>query len=368
MRTWILNVLLLAITGLVFVGIAEATLRLFPSFLSEEAHLRLHWREVAGADAPFEHTVADPEIGFLYKPNDTGTISRGDFSFVYHTDKQGFRNPESEEKSTDVVIVGDSMAFGYGVADDETWISRLRKQNPDLRIHNLGMIGAAPQQYVRILKRYGMSLHPKLVILVLFPGNDMEDATRFQDWLDSGQTLPYLEWRSESRSDQDILKQYLNSSYLAVFLRSAIRSLGSELSNRTLTLDGGARVELAPTVYDRQARLAHSKSQPFELVMQSLRRARGLVEASNSELLVVLMPTKEEVYLPTIDEPAPELTTPFRDTLETEGFSVLDLTQPLIDAAKKHGAPLFFPIDGHPNVHGYGVIASIVQPMLEPTD
>lgn len=363
MRSWVANLSVLAVTGLVFVGASEVILRTFPSFLSEEARLRLHWREVAGADAPAARTVNDPDIGFLYKANDRGTISRGDFSFVYNTDSNGFRNPTAEVVAADVIVLGDSMAFGYGVQDDQTWVAKLREEHADLDIYNLGMIGAAPQQYVRILERFGLSLNPELVVLVLFPGNDMADAQKFQNWIDQGRPMPFLDWEAQTGSEENVLRTVLDVSYLAVFLRSAMRSLNSELSNTTLALENGAQLELAPTVYYRQAAIAQARGEAFQVVMESMRQARALTESLGSELLILLMPTKEEVYLPTIDRSAPQLTAPFRTELEQEGFNVVDLTAPLIDAAAD-GEVLFFPIDGHPNARGYERIASIVEPML----
>lgn len=343
--------------------IVEVTLRTFPSLLPEEARLRLHWQEVGGPEAWFERATDDPDIGYLYKANDTGRISRGDFSFVYHTDEHGFRNPNSPPNSVDVVIVGDSMAFGYGVEYEATWVARLKARNPEMSFQNLGMIGAAPQQYLRILKRFGMPLSPGQVLFVVFPGNDIDDAGRFQNWLDSGRSEPFLEWRAQFRGNEDWIRRILDKSFVAVFMRSALKTVTSDMTNTTLTLNDGNRLQLAPTVYQRQALAAETRNADFGIVIETVEEAKELVESAGSDFLVVLMPTKEEVYLPTLGQTAPIMTSAFRSALEEKAVDVLDLTPQLVEAAQS-GNALFFEVDGHPNGVGYNSIADAIDSFL----
>ena len=70
-------------------------------------------------------TVADPYLGFRYRPNLTGHLKRGDLDFTFTTDEKGFRNSSPVPDAADIVVIGDSMAFGYGVPDDATWTHRV---------------------------------------------------------------------------------------------------------------------------------------------------------------------------------------------------------------------------------------------------
>lgn len=153
---------ILALTGaslLLALGAAEACLRLFPELLPEEAQLRLHWRSM---NEPASQ--GDPYLGHVFPPNHEGRFERdgGSFSFTYTTDERGFRNPSPWPRRAEIVVLGDSMAFGYGVEDDETWTAVLAEQLPGGRIINLGLVGGAPQQYFRIYERFGQALQPAL--------------------------------------------------------------------------------------------------------------------------------------------------------------------------------------------------------------
>ena len=174
--------LLVAAVAVGILGL-EAFLRVFPQLLPEEARLRLHWSAVGeGRDANRQvMTVADPYLGFRYRPNFTGHLRRGDLDFTFTTDDKGFRNSSPLPEAADIVVIGDSMAFGYGVSDDATWTHRVATQLDDYTISNFGLIGGAPQQYLRVLKTEALELNPKLVLFMLFLGNDLKDARVFQD-------------------------------------------------------------------------------------------------------------------------------------------------------------------------------------------
>jgi hypothetical protein len=114
-------------------GAAEASLRVFPQLMPEEARLRLHWREVQ----PGAVSRADPYFGFVYPPNYEGRFERDDgkFAFTYTTDEHGFRNPSPWPERAEIVVLGDSMAFGYGVEDKETWTTLLGNELPGKADH-----------------------------------------------------------------------------------------------------------------------------------------------------------------------------------------------------------------------------------------
>ena len=139
--------------------------------------------------------VADPYLGFRYRPNFTGHLRRGDLDFAFTTDEKGFRNDSPSPKAADIVVVGDSMAFGYSVPDEATWSHRVATQLDGYTIRNFGLIGGAPQQYLRVLKSEALELNPKLVLFMLFPGNDLDDARVFKDWLEAHTDITYPERR-----------------------------------------------------------------------------------------------------------------------------------------------------------------------------
>jgi hypothetical protein len=357
------------VVAAVAVGVVglEGFLRLFPQFLPEEARLRLHWSATGeGKDVDGEvMTLADPYLGFRYRPNSTGHLRRGDLDFTFTTDEKGFRNNSPSPEAADIVVVGDSMAFGYGVRDGATWTHRLAIQIENYTIGNFGLIGGAPQQYLRVLETEALELNPKLVLFMLFPGNDLSGAKVFQEWLEADTDMTYPEWRitDGGRTERNVLQRLLNGSYLMAFQHALWSSLRSRVLGTTITFGDGQRLQLAPAVYHRNAQMADPENPVFRLVMTTIEEAQRLSRRQGSHFLILLMPTKEEVYLPLIGKPAPPLIENFRSALEAQHIPYIDLT--LYFQARARGAgPLFFEIDGHPNPRGYQLIADIVLDYL----
>jgi lysophospholipase L1-like esterase len=346
----------------------EAFLRLYPQLLPEEARLRLHWSAVGegGRDANSQvMTVADPYLGFRYRPNFTGRLTHGDLDFTFTTDEKGFRNSSPLPDEADIVVLGDSMAFGYGVPDDATWSHQVAMQFPAYTVSNFGLIGGSPQQYLRILETEALALHPKLVLFMLFLGNDLNDARLFQEWLEAGTDVSYAEWRSAGGATTNwrSLRDLTSGSYLMAFQRAVRSALSSSMAGETITLGDGQRVQLVPAIYGNDAVMADPKHPVSQLVMTTIEEAQRLSQRHGSHFLVLLMPTKEEVYLPLVDKPAPAMIENFRPALEAQGIPYLDLTLYLRARTQDIG-PVFYEVDGHPNVAGYEAIADAVVDYL----
>lgn len=368
LRTALANLLLVGLSLALSFGLAEITLRIFPSLLPQETRLRLHWHALGTLErkAGDGMIVADDELGYLYRSHYRGRLVRQDLAFDIVTDAQGFRNPDPWPPTADVVVVGDSMAFGYGVTREEAWPARVEQALDGPRVLNLGLIGAAPQQYTGILRRFGLPAQPKLMIYSLFPGNDLTDARTFADWEVAGKPVPFPLWKSGERgpavrgSFEWVVQRLLHKSYVVTFAREAVRTARSPFSNQTLTLPDGDRIELAPTVYGHAAALAAAGEPDFFLVVSTIAEAREACLKHGIEFVVLLMPTKERIYLPLLGEPIPELFQPFKTEFERRGIPYIDPTEAM-RAEAEAGRKLYFTIDGHLNAAGHAVLAGTVM-------
>ena len=122
---------------------------------------------------------------------------------MHHTDGYGFRNAWPWPEKANIVVLGDSLIFGYGVEDDEAWPALLGQALPQLRVINLGLIGAGPEQYLRVYETFGRQLHPQVLVVGLFVGNDFWDTGLFHRWLKVESEENYLAWRDSGRSKAD---------------------------------------------------------------------------------------------------------------------------------------------------------------------
>jgi lysophospholipase L1-like esterase len=275
------------------------------------------------------------------------------------------------------VALGDSFTFGYGVEDDRAWPALLLQAMPLLRVLNLGLSGAGAPQYVHVYETFGMPRHPKLVIVGVFAGNDFERAERFDRWVRSGVPGNYLEWQNMEAAQRrrNSLPQPLASLEGLLRRHSILYNLDRQArlvvrmwmqgEPRVFRFADGVRLQLLThAAVASITAVAQPESREFQLVLQAYKRLQALTQKQGAQLLLVFLPSKEEVYVPLLGEPAPDYSSSLRLALERQGMATLDLT-PAFRQHAAAGERLFFSVDGHTNQQGYGLIAQEILRYLK---
>jgi hypothetical protein len=75
-----------------------------------------------------------------------------------------------------VVVLGDSIAFGFGVSDEEVFPYLLDARDNGLEAANLAVPGYGPGQELLVLERKALRLDPDVVVLAVCLRNDFVDA------------------------------------------------------------------------------------------------------------------------------------------------------------------------------------------------
>ena len=163
------------------IALVEVSLRTFdPLGLNYEAEflrykneaLRYPWEEKPGAPIDYDGTL------YRHKPN--FDLDLGSFRLV--TNSLGFRGPEvSVDKppgTVRILVLGDSVAFGWGVDDEATFLRRFEQQlatqlGKPVEVINTGHPMYDSVQELALLRDEGLRLQPDLVILV-YVTNDIE--------------------------------------------------------------------------------------------------------------------------------------------------------------------------------------------------
>ena len=352
------NVFLGGVTALVMLIGFEALLRRFPQLLPPTAALRLHW-----LGQPDPVTRADPYIGYLYPAHHESHFQAGEVGFEFATDEHGFRNPTPWPDTAEIVVVGDSEAFGFGVADDSTWTRQVAKELPTSRLINLALPGMAPKQYLRVYERFGVPLQPRLLMFGLFPGNDLGDEVEFDAWLEAGSPGNYSTWKFTHGRTPSAIDTALQRIHLYWLARETVGRLRGRVASAATTTDltfpDGSRLRFAPDLMEREAKLARPGNPAFEETLASIEGAQALAREHGAAFLVLLFATKEDVHYPLLGDTLPRPLPVFVETLRRRGIPYLDLTIPMQEQAARQQR-LFFEIDGHPNAAGYRVIADEV--------
>jgi hypothetical protein len=343
----------LAIGTVAAVVVLEVLLRSFDGLMPESALLRLHWRELL-EDGDLR-SMADPELGFRFRPGVRDEYALRDLTFAYETDEHGFRNATSWPEEAEIVVVGDSLAFGFGVEDADSWTRVVDEGLAEARVVNLALPGYGPEQYARAYESYGAELSPKLLIIGLFPTNDVRDQGKFEEWLALGAPGNYDVWRFEGGSQPDLLRR----TYVYIWLKEAVKRGRQQYSNQRLELDDGP-MNLTPSIIMDPVRSGWPDEPRFASVVGSLERVQEIARTAGTRTLVLLFPCKEEVYLPSLGIETPEPVKPFAAVCRERGWEHLDLT-PIYAERARLGERLFFEIDGHPNERGNRVAAEAVR-------
>jgi hypothetical protein len=73
------------------------------------------------------------------------------------------------------VLLGDSLTYGYGVGDEQTFARLVDDARPDVEIVNLGVQGYGLDQSRLALEARGLAYRPDVVVLDVCTGNDFLD-------------------------------------------------------------------------------------------------------------------------------------------------------------------------------------------------
>jgi hypothetical protein len=113
----------------------------------------------------------DPVIGWKPKANLDLHCSFARGTFHLKTDAYGWRGP-TNARGADMIVVGDSFAFGYGVDDKDAFFSL---NHSNLRIKAIGSPGYNMVQEVLWMRQWSSILRDKVVVWFICISNDLYD-------------------------------------------------------------------------------------------------------------------------------------------------------------------------------------------------
>lgn len=213
----------------------------------------------------------DSEFGWVLIPNNVFELN----GRIRSTNSIGFRSPEIDSERKHVIVVGDSVAFGLGLNDDETPSYYLGKNLEGFQVLNFSVPGYSVDQYYLTLKKYIAKTNPALVVVVIFSGNDFEE-TRKDNLFGIGK--PWI------KSEGDRLQ--IISDTLPRFSCTNLVSRSWTLG--VLRLSHWVEKICGSNEYDYM----DSKLQMVSI----LKKINQLVSSRNSSLLFVLSPTIYDYY------------------------------------------------------------------------
>lgn len=330
----------------------ELALRRFPQLMSANWQLRVVEPQRRGAFV----VNPDDELGFLYVVSADG-------------DRLGFQNAEPWPEQASILLLGDSLLSGAGLGNNASFPRLIARALPKEPVMNLGLAGAGIERQLRIYRRYGRRLRSRLVVAALFLASDFENDAAFRQWHREGRPGPYDHYRNVFGARQRGEEPYADSLTLIkrlqlgrllqksrVYVRS--RELVQNLSRRyeqTHRLADGTELLFEVFTVDYFAAPAARDDARIEALLAGLEQLRTMTTEDGAELLVMFIPSKEELFAVPPSIADGNIVARARERLREANFAVLDLYPAVRDAAQRQSP--YFARDMHLNEFGNRVVA-----------
>jgi hypothetical protein len=216
---------------------------------------------------------------------------------------------------TRVVVLGDSIAFGLGVSDEETFTHLLDVRDNGIEAENLAVQGYGPDQALLVLVHQGLRDDPDVVVLAFCLANDFADAVLPVSLYDGRTPKPRFHLVGDRLVLDDASLRQSAPQRLHRWLSDY-----SHLFNRAAAL--GPRREAHPTPHwrERYDEALRDENYVLQLNLALVRRMSALCRERRITFLVAAFPDGSSY------REKPRLAERFLESLETEGIRVLDMS------------------------------------------
>lgn len=266
-----------------------------------------------------------------------------------------------------LILLGDSMIYGWGVPYEKTLTARLiRSLGDGWDVVNMGVVGYGPDQSYVQLKKIGLKLKPTHVILGVFPANDFKDIDRVKLF------EPGKDGRVR-KTKRSLIDRYLSRLEVINFFRYLKFALDAKMGRDTAASPAGRLFyEFFEDNYDFDL-LSHPDSavskRKIELMRCLLRSFHEDLKKRGISFLVLIIPSYETLYAP---EELKERGVPSGGTARDvqlvesicreERIPTLNLLPPFRKNPEKLlGNP---PSDRHLNPQGHAAAATLIRNAL----
>ena len=335
---------------------------------------------IAGSEGPDVAFVADQELLYRRASNVRWTgrpqtdmesyfnlPSLATRPLTFSTDRNGFRNLADVEQA-DIALIGDWYIEGSSVSDRETAAVRLQELTGQ-RVANLGVSGYGSLQELKVLEKYAVSLHPKMVAWFFFEGNDLDDDQTFENGMmqpgPNASPAPAPPAPVSYRWRGFVDRSFTHNAFLQ------LRAMTGWLVPNGIDSFGwfGDRSGVTHRFYfyDFYATRAFGNYERwrFERTRAAFRRGLEICRQHHIRLVVFYIPIKFRVYGDLCRFPAGspcrqwkpwDLEAQFAEFCRTAGIELVSLTGPMHRAAAA-GEVVYAPDDSHWNAEGQRFVA-----------
>jgi lysophospholipase L1-like esterase len=332
------------------------------SLLLMELGFRAFWKGyyLTGVKA---YITTSATRGWANSPSRVAEYGESEFRIEVTHNSLGFRGPEVAPNPPPnmrrVLVLGDSFAYGIGVADDETFSARLAALDPRLEVLNSGVNGYGTGQELLLLREYAATLHPDLVLVAFFwndVGNSFHRSfPRFQlvdgslVWPDPLPAAPPMQPSARH--------PWLRHSYLFRFASDRLK-----LGRWWLTVAFSIPTESSDFVAQSE------RDEAWQLMRALLAAVRDEARGVGARTAVLAIPDQVQVERARViglDPEDYEIQPRLGEICRELGIALIDPLPELRAAATSGGEPLYYPVDRHLKKAGHEIVARVLAREIE---
>jgi hypothetical protein len=270
-------------------------------------------------------------------------------------------------------MIGDSFTAGTLVATRYTFTAQLEEQT-SLTAYNLGVGGIGPYEELVLLRKFGLALNPRIVVMNIYEGNDLRDILRYHDFVSTG----------TDRSTRKRLGGVFAVSYALAYMKSGVELMVKRFKKRNkinfrYTVEvADVRTAMNVTNSDidevKHARRIENGDISLDLFGEPLEAFVDLAAEHGFIPVVTLLPSAHTGYIGSVRfEDASigrEVTGSSRaqrawlaENAERIGYRFIDLV-PTFQERVKSGPVAFFPANVHFTKYGHSIVAGTLGPEI----
>lgn len=284
------------------------------------------------------------------------------------------------KKGADIVALGDSMAFGTLAKESETWPSLLAgRTGSDVLNLGVGSHGPAAYNYMLNVALANLPASPRFVIYTIFANDIGEEVSpppsSYKDvfiWEDDYKN----DIRLRIRTAREWVFQH-SILYQLIKRAATFKSLVAGVNFKPVYYrDKDLEFAFTPVSYWQCLDLRNpNASSAFEGTIEKTLAGQKTAREAGARFIVVLMPFKEQVYVPLFIKRGSLAKDAYDDTydstydklllrLEKVGVETLDL-RPAFRQAAEHNLKLYWTLDGHLTPFGHELTAIVIARSLK---
>jgi len=289
-------------------------------------------------------------------------------------DVAGFCNPldKADRASVDVVTLGDSFTFCQVLDASDTFTARIENQT-GLTTYNLGVAGIGPYEYLEILRKFGLALKPRVVVMNVYEGNDLKDLIENIDFRATG--VP--------SEDKTRLGGPFAVSYALAYMKAGIELTYKQLKGKKI--DFGYSIDVQGTEWQmnlgnsdidevKHARRIVSGEISFDLFEEPLTDFVALAAEHGFIPVVTRLPSAHTAYRESVrfDTDVSHELAVYSQTqgdwlagnADRIGYRFFD-TVPVFREQVKTRPLAFYPANVHFTKEGHAIVAEMLGPELQ---